>query len=211
MTHNQNLKFVTALHGDEFMPVLALASQNIPQIVANVQALALNKRLIDIDMNKSFNTEGDNYEAKRSKEVLKQISSSDLVIDFHSTSAPTDAFAIVTDLAMVGFASTFGLKHIVYMKHNIKAGHALIDHCNGVSVETGIHGTKESFENTLKIINNARLGKTFSHTLYEVDGTITEPGEYKNFELYNNDFYPVLAGEKSYDFYALRAKKIKEA
>src|SRR5690348_10589589 len=102
----KSLKFITALHGNEYMPVLALASQNIPQIVANPKALSLNQRFIDMDMNKAFNLEGSSYEQKMAAKVLAQLSPKDLVIDFHSTTAKTDPFAIITDLKMVDFAAT---------------------------------------------------------------------------------------------------------
>lgn len=206
--NTQKYTFVTALHGNETMPTQALSSKNIPQVIGNPLAIEKNQRFIDMDLNKSFGESGNSYEEKRAKEILTQIPKDSLVVDFHTTSSTTPPFAIVVDLDLVPFAQTLGLKHIVYMKHNIKSGHALINHRNGVSIEAGTHDTKEAFDETLKTISNITKNKKNKATLYEVFDIITTPGEYQNFTLYKNDFYPVLAGEKAYDFYGLKAKKI---
>jgi succinylglutamate desuccinylase len=42
----KNIIFVTGLHGNEQVPVFALASENVPQIIANPRALSLNKRYL---------------------------------------------------------------------------------------------------------------------------------------------------------------------
>ena len=202
------IQFVTALHGDERAPVLALASRNIEQIVANTAALAVGKRFIDMDMNKAFGTQGNTLEEIRAREVIKLIDPKSLIVDFHSTSAKTQPFAIIVDLKMLPFVSTIGLRHVVYMKHNIKSGHSLIDHCNGVSVETGIHDTSESFQTTLSVVDKAKNGVSSDIELYEVTGIIDKPGEYINFRKHKDGFFPVLAGEKAYDFFGLKAQRL---
>lgn len=202
------LVFVTGLHGDENIPIFALASKNIPQVIGNPEALCLGKRFLDQDLNKSFGTSGNSYEERRAKEILELIPENKTVVDFHTTSAITDPFVIVVDPALIPFAKTLGLKHVVYMKMSIKAGHALINYRSGVSVEAGNHNSFETFDNVIKIMKELKLHKEPDCLVYEVYAKIEEEGSYQNFVKHPSGFYPVLAGEKAYDFPGLKAKPI---
>lgn len=204
----KKIQFVTGLHGNERMPVLALASIGQPQIVANPKAIAKNVRFTDKDMNASFGTKGKTYEEKRAKEVLDLIDPNNLIIDLHTFSIASDPFVIIVDLKMLNFARSLGFKHIVYMKHNIKSGHALINHRNGASVEVGSHTDPASFEQALNLVQRAKSKKKINvrTNLYEVFGIIEKPGTYVNFKRHKEGFIPVLAGESSYDFYGLKAR-----
>ncbi len=211
----KNIQFVTAIHGDEPMPVLALASSGVRQIIANKKALSLGKRFIQIDMNASFGKKGNSYEEKRAREVLYKIDKKTIVIDLHTFSAMSKPFVIMVDLKMLNFAKTLGIKDIVYMKHNIKKGHALINYRNGVSIEVGNHTDPKSFERTLNIIETIRKKGCIKSkiTVYEVYDKIKNKGDYINFQVYNDsneNFYPVLAGENAYDFFGLKAKILKD-
>lgn len=64
------VQFVTALHGNEYMPTLAIASLGCKQIIGNPKALAAGKRFIDADLNGVFGLNGKGYEHRRSKELL---------------------------------------------------------------------------------------------------------------------------------------------
>lgn len=205
-------QLVTAVHGNEYMPTLALASIGEPQIVANPRALSRGVRFTEHDLNASFGTIGDSYEEKRAKELDRILEKEKVVVDFHSFSIESEPFVIVVDLSMLSLASSLGVRHVVYMKHNIKGGHALIDQHRGVSVEVGKHTDPSSFEMTLKIVNRLkrygiRPGKV---RVYEVYGRIIEKGDYVNFRE-KNGVTPVLYGERAYDglgFYGLAAREI---
>lgn len=205
------LQFVTALHGNEPLPVLALASQGVRQVVANPKALATNKRFVEQDMNASFGTGGMRYEERRAREVLRQLRPLMSVIDLHTFSAASPPFAIIVDLKMLPLAKRLQLKHIVYMKHNIKAGHALINHVDGVSVEVGKHNDPISFHLALELVE--RLGRNdtlaIMSEVYEVYDIITTPGSYTNFSLHQEGFFPVLAGENAYNHYGLKARRME--
>lgn len=205
----KKVQFITAIHGDEYIPVLALANLGIKQLVANKNALILRKRFIEKDLNASFGTNGDSYEEKLARIILKKIDKNKLVLDLHTFSAKSEPFVIIVDLKMLTFARKLGFKHVVYMKHNIKKGHALINYVNGVSIELGKHNDVEVFSRVVDLVkciaNNPKQEKTF---LYEVYGKIEKPGNYRNFKSYKNSFIPILAGEKSYDFYGLKGRKI---
>lgn len=207
-----NVQFVTAVHGNEIMPTLALASIGEPQIVANPRALARGVRLTESDLNASFGKSGDTYEEKRARELDLIIDSEMVVVDFHSFSVESEPFAIVVDLAMLPLASSLGVKHVVYMKHNIKGGHALINHHPGVSVEVGEHNDPKSFDVTMQIVKKLKKDgiKQAKVKVYEVYGRIEEKGEYVNFKK-KNGIIPVLYGERAYDglgFYGMAAREI---
>ena len=208
----KNIQFVTAVHGNEIMPTLALASIGEAQIVANPRALAMGVRFTEHDLNAAFATGGESYEEKRARELDQLLEREKLVVDFHSFSIESAPFAIVVDLEMLPLASSLGVEHVVYMKHNIKGGHALIDHHRGVSVEVGRHDDPKSFDKTLQIVK--KLKKAVANPgkvkVYEVYGRIEERGNYVNFEE-KNGVIPVLYGERAYDslgFYGLAAREI---
>lgn len=208
----KNFQFVTAVHGNEIMPTLALASIGEPQIVANPRALARGVRFVDRDLNASFGMNDDSYEEKRANELSKILDKEKFVVDFHSFSVESEPFVILVDLAMISLASSLGLKHVVYMKHNIKAGHALINYHPGVSVEVGKHRSELAFKQAIEIVEklNSEGINSGKVRVYEVYDRITEKGEYVNFAQ-KNGIIPVLYGERAYDglgFYGLAAREI---
>ncbi|MDA3815576.1 MAG: succinylglutamate desuccinylase/aspartoacylase family protein, partial [Patescibacteria group bacterium] len=153
-----NIIFITGQHGDEPIPILALSSKNVPQIIGNPKALCINKRFLDCDLNNSFGVKSNTscHEHKRAEELLKIISFKKNIIDFHTFSAESEPFVVIVDKKMIRLAYQAGLKHIVLMEHNIKNGHALINYRNGISVEVGKHNDYESFLTTLKVLDNIK-------------------------------------------------------
>ena len=211
MNSLKNIQFVTGVHGDERVPVLALASAYADQIVGNKQALAKNKRFIEKDMNASFGTKGNSYEEKEARKLLKRLDKKKPVIDFHTNQSMSEPFVIIVDKKMLFFAKTLGISRVAYMKHNVKKGHSLVNYCDGVSVEVGKHDTIESFRATLKILENLKKQKKRKVTLYEVFGKIKKPGKYINFKKCKNGFVPLFAGKNSYNCYGLKARIVKES
>lgn len=205
-----DILYITSVHGSEPMPVLALAQMGIPQLVANPRALARGVRYTEQDLNASFGTEGMTYEEVRAREIMTQVNAGSAVVDFHTFSCVSDPFAIIVDLKQLPLAVRTGVKHVVYMKHNIKAGHALINHIPGVSVEVGSHTDPGSFAFTQKTVRSLESGRTHKVRLYEVYDRILMKGKYKNFHE-KDGFVPVLYGERAYDgsnFYGLKAREI---
>lgn len=206
----KNIQFVTAVHGNEPMPTLALADMGVKQIVANPRALARGVRFTEMDLNASFGRKSETYEEQRARELMRKLDREKLVVDFHTFSCKSEPFGIIVDFAMLPLARKLGVKRVVYMKYNIKGGHALINYCPGVSVEVGSHTDPDSFELTQKIVNNLKRGIEHKIQVYEVFGRIKEKGEYTNFQS-TGKFFPVLYGERAYDsqkFYGLKAKEI---
>lgn len=204
----QNIIHVTGIHGNEIAPILAHLEKKKEQMIGNVEALLQNKRLIEKDLNQAFGINDGSIESLRAKELLSMIDEKDFVVDFHTTSSASPAFAIIVDLAMLPLARRLGLAKVVYMKHNIKKGHSLLNYRNGVALEAGLHGSKDAFDTTLRVIEHLESGKLADIELYEVYGKIDKAGEYENFVLHEDGFYPVLAGEKAYDFPGLKARRL---
>lgn len=213
---SEKYRYVTALHGNEPKPTQGLATLGVDQIVANPRALVYRVRYIEKDMNASFGTAGITYEEIRAREVLAALSSKGegIVIDMHTFSCDSPPFAIVVDEQLIPLAASLGITHVVYMKHNIKSGHALINHVSGISVELGKHDDLESFLRAQELVRRLENGILMPNeaSIYEVFGRITEMGEFHNFEP-SSEFVPVLYGEKAYfdqGFYGLMARKIAE-
>ncbi len=177
-------------------------------ILGNPQAFAANKRFIDRDLNASFETGGDSYEERRATEILGEVDTGNFVIDFHTTSSVTEPFVILTNKKMLPFAEFTGLKSVVLMTHNIKKGHALIDHRDGMSIEISGYDTPEGYRDTRSILRALESGTSTPITAYEVYGRITEPGTYVNFQQHPDGFYPIFVGEEAYDFIGLKARRI---
>lgn len=208
----KNIQFVTAVHGNEFMPTLALASMGVKQIVANPRALARGARYVERDLNASFGMRGKSYEERRARELTKLLDPRKLVVDLHTFPCESEPFAIVVDLAMIPLAARLGVNHVVYMKYNIKAGHSLINYRKGVSVEVGKHTDPRSFETTLNLVRRlgVKVPKIDKVRVYEVYGRIEEPGQFTNF-VECGGMVPVLYGEATYhDYgcYGLAAREI---
>ena len=203
------LSFVAGVHGNESLPLFALTSRGYKVIAGNPKALRRGVRFIDCDLNASFGLKGSLYEVQRANQLLELIPEKSLVVDFHTTTAITKPFAIVVDKKMVPFAATTGLKYIVIMKYNIKNAHALINYRKGISIEVGNHSTQQSFDTTLAVVDSIEKAKRNQRVkIYEVYDIIKDKGSYSNFQETPTGFIPILAGEKSYPFFGLKAKEI---
>lgn len=203
-----NIIFVAGMHGNERKPIEALREHNIPFVLGNPKAYEQNCRFIEYDLNAAFGVAPSNYETRRASEILNEIKEDDVVVDFHTTGADTPPFAIIVDENMLDLARKTGLKNVVIMEHNIKEGHALINHRRGISIEAGQHDTSASFETTLRVVKNVLKGEEHPVRLYKVFDKITKPGDYVNFQEHKDGFVPIFIGEPAYNFIGLKAVEI---
>lgn len=207
-------QYVTALHGNEPLPSLALAEMGVDQVVANPRALARGVRFTEQDMNASFGREGEKYEERQAREVLARLDKEQAVIDMHTFSRKSPPFAIIVDMKMLSLAKLVGMRRVVYMKHNIKAGHALINHRKGVSVEMGRHDDYKSFERVCEMVKRLEAGDVKRDSdvkVYEVFGRIKEKGKYVNFQSCREGYVPIFYGEEAYrdkGYLGLKAREI---
>ncbi len=232
--------FVVCQHGDEVTPLKILRKDfkdNIPYIIANPKALEENKRFVESDLNRSFSGKNITYEEKLAQKLLKEFKKYSCVIDFHTSTAKSPIFAIITKptKAHLNLAQKLGIGKIVYMKNSIAQGNALIDSVKlGISVECGPEGSDENYQAIKKSIKNYLSSKTkkVKPEYYEIYGTLkAEPGEkltdnIQSFKLVKKDeqlskkgtnikyakenFYPIMPREKSYiGILCVLAKKVK--
>lgn len=193
----RNIRVVAGMHGNERMPVQALCDAGIEFLLANPRAYKRNVRFTEQDLNASFGTRQVKYESRRASEILKQIGRDELVIDFH-TSAEKIPFVVLVDRKMIPLAEWTGVRRVVFMKHNIKKGRALINYRDGISIEAGAHADAVSMKNTVRILRAVSKRVRRAVVVYEVYGEIREPGKYTNFKLHADGFIPVLANEPEY-------------
>lgn len=211
LSSNRKIVFVAGIHGNERMPVRALTEAGADFILGSPKAYDLNVRLVEEDLNASFGLLSDSYESKRAAEMLQHINEDALVIDFHTTEAEHTPFVIIVDEKMIPLAERTGIERVVIMRHNIKQGHALINHRNGISIEAGAHTDERSYHTTLDIVNNLSKDTKYPITLYEVYDEITKPGEYINFQQHQAGFVPILANESAYELkglFGLKARRV---
>lgn len=101
----RKIAIVGGTHGNELTGVYAVRKfEQFPQLVqrdsfecitllANPQAIAMNRRYVDRDLNRSFdgqdlvNQELTGYEAKRAKEIATELAGVDLIIDLHTSTS----------------------------------------------------------------------------------------------------------------------------
>lgn len=82
---------IGGMHGNEPLGidiVQQLSTQpisNVTGVIANTQAIKVNRRFTNADLNRSFPGGTDSYEERRAKEFLELCKDFDLVLDFHNT------------------------------------------------------------------------------------------------------------------------------
>lgn len=93
-THGNELTGVYAIKKFEQFPnLIARASFECVTLLANPQAVVMNRRYVDRDLNRSFTNEDlvnpdlAGYEATRAKEIASQLTDIDLIIDLHSSTS----------------------------------------------------------------------------------------------------------------------------
>ncbi|MBU6415307.1 succinylglutamate desuccinylase/aspartoacylase family protein [Patescibacteria group bacterium] len=207
----QKIIFVAGLHGNERMPVEALTENGIRFILGNPRAYEKNTRYTKKDLNASFGVDHKDYECVRAKEILNEISGGALVVDFHTTASDAQPFVIVVDEKMLPLAGRTGIERVVIMRHNIKNGHALINHRSGISVEAGTHKNRSSYQTTLGVVRNVLGEKEYPVVLYEAYDEIKEPGDYKTFQMHADGFIPILSNEPEYEsqgLFGLKARRL---
>lgn len=208
MHAQEELTFIAGVHGNERIPVEVLTALGVPFILGNPRAYAQDVRFTERDLNASFGTGGLTYEEQRAQELRAELQGRS-VVDFHTTTAVADPFVIITNMELLPLARRVGVERVVYMAHNFKSGHALIDYIPGISVEISSAepaGCRQTVERVVQSIESDRVTPI---TLYEAYGVITEEGEYTNFVPHSSGFIPLFVGEVAYDFIGLKMRTLR--
>jgi len=215
------------VHGDEQFG-LKLSNKVNHILISNPQAVKLNKRFVEEDLNRSFNKKGNSFEIKLARVLLKKFKGYNLV-DIHTTTADMKEFGIVTKANnyKIKLCKKLGLKKVVIMGDEVASGHSFIDNVeNGISIEIGEKYCNDNLaKNLAKRINN--LDKNSDPIIYQsfnkLEGKFdklymenfkqVKVGdliyEYKGKKHYaDRDFIPLFIGEKHYDYICVMARRV---
>jgi hypothetical protein len=198
---------VAYVHGNEDLGV-----SSFPFFIANMEAKKQNKRFIDVDLNRCFPGKLDgNCEEKAAAELLEKLKDFDYVIDIHSTTADTESFVIITKNNAKKLALAVPLNKLVIMEQHIAQNKALIDHVCGISIEFSKKTKPDEVKDiVMETIENLKQRKKIHKQVYSVYGTKKTNKNihlqnFKKTKLDGEIFYPVLFGEKEYDFLCMKA------
>lgn len=185
--------------------------------LANPKAHRLNKRYIESDMNRSFSSNQDSYEAIRAKKLLAKIKASnyDLVLDLHTTTDKTESFFIVPaehSETVNDFLKISPIIKIVAMRHKIIETSLIGNVNHALSVEASIQLIDKDFLEllieSLEKYLHSDVPVNATKELFYVDMLIDKesytPAQFqrmKNFERFEYNFYPILIRSRSYRKY----------
>lgn len=197
---------VGCLHGDETvgykvikeLQKLKIIKGQLKTIIGNDRAFIFNTRFIDKDLNRSFpgNKKSEYFEERRASEIIEVISSSDYVIDIHSTTSDSKDVIIIKKKNTIinKMISVINPSKVVLMPKNFGDG-SLIKFCSGISMEYG-KNNKGTFTKSLNDIKRlmSNLGmiednssKIINKTkFYEIFGTEIKPKGFKLSKLIHN-------------------------
>lgn len=182
---------------------------HIDFLIGNPRARRQNVRLVESDMNRSFNGQADTYEEQRAAEVLKYITKQefDLVLDLHTTTCEQPP-CIITASTSHQFINATSITHIVHMHHDtVKT--SLIGVCpRAISIEVNENNVNAEIADALcKDIERfiSEKPSRANKQIYRVDGLLEKTEisaddvlQLRNFHKSKFGFYPILVGENSY-------------
>jgi succinylglutamate desuccinylase len=207
--NQKKVLFVCCTHGDEH--VGRFIFDNYPQgkneyfewksIIANPEAMYLNQRYVDTDLNRSFpgNQQSKKYEERRAAILTDIIKQYDVVIDIHGALCPQEDSIIVTkyneDIAEQ--ISYLDLKHVI---HNNSIPGLLVNQAKiGITLEYGfperhLDGYRRVEKTILGFLKKEKSKQKKKHYEYfgELSTTIIEK---TGFSLTN--FKPLTEKEKT--------------
>ncbi len=200
---------VYCLHGDELMTEkvakeLQYEFGEIEIVLGNPVARESEKRFIESDLNRSFNSNKKTAEAKRAKELIKILGgfNDNLIIDLHTTKANMPPVAIVTDLSQIALVSRLGMDKAIYMPPQFSSGGSLIENVsNAVSIEFFADADSKSmvknFIRSAYAFDSSKIDELEVYFVEEIVKGRNDP-EIENFRKLRDGSYPVFSGEPAY-------------
>ncbi|HLD40411.1 MAG TPA: succinylglutamate desuccinylase/aspartoacylase family protein [Candidatus Nanoarchaeia archaeon] len=219
---------VGGVHGNEHIGVHVIEklagleiAGSLKYIIANEEALQLNQRFVEADLNRSFpGKRYGNHEEKLADTLLKELSDADYVFDIHSTSVETPDFVIT--VGKNSLAQYFPLPKVVDMSGFAKGVSLIENVTQGISLEyADITSAKQVACQLQQCLVNLGLLKGSPAPLqqerYVVYKILEKTEQNKNITLENfvetelngERFIPILYGEGGYpDILCLKARKV---
>ena len=202
--------FVVCTHGNETLGLRALDKikqrEEIDFIIANPEALGKFQRFIDCDLNRSFGSKKPwKHEECLAWDLLDRFKNYDVIVDIHSTTAPTEKMAIVNKETpeVKAILECLQFKNIVYFKKGIADG-AMTNHFNGLALEYPADADlNEVISDVITISHEDLSRKKRKANKFEVFDVI------KNFNLQEIDYIPLFIGEVNYkNMVGFKARRI---
>ena len=151
------LLVITGVHGNEsslYEPLKKEFKSKINLILANPKAIKADKRYIDQDLNRSFNTKG-SYESKLATKLKKFCKGYELVLDLHTHNS-NEKFCLTANNKLKKFIAQLDVPYCIKIGKNLTNKKSLIENVNNsVSIEVGKHKTKSAKKSAIKIVKNA--------------------------------------------------------
>ncbi|MDD5566812.1 MAG: succinylglutamate desuccinylase/aspartoacylase family protein [Patescibacteria group bacterium] len=231
----KEILFIVATHGDEGFSVEVLkkldqtvTEKNYDWIIANEEALKINKRFIDCDLNRVApgNIKSNKYEERRAAEILAISRKYKYVIDLHGTSANTGIFTIITapTLENLQLAAILPIKRNVIWQNNRTYGPITKYVKCGVEIECGPKNSSKNINSLYWFLKNFLNSNTSNQLLpiplreyYRVYGKLSKklfkkalhkPNEFDSLKVKNENFFPLFVNCYQ-DISCLKLKRIK--
>ena len=136
---------IGGMHGNEMLGIDLVKSlqenplENIDSVLANEEAIKVNKRFVEQDLNRSFPgvKSSGMYEQQRPIELLEMCKDYDIVFDFHNTFCPDNDCTFVGDGAneeLLAVSWLLGLPRVIVADYDCINKYAL----NCVSIEISV-------------------------------------------------------------------------
>lgn len=200
--------------------------QTVDYLCGNPKAYRRNVRFIESDLNRSYVANPKTYEEKRAQRILQIIRAGkyDYILDIHTAREEVGRFFLVTHLdeTMQRIISASGLNRVAFMPPKI-AKHSLIGNVpNAISIEyeRKLAARPQAVQEIVELVGNLLEGRAGANEreVFYVQGAIPLDSRIsrtaKNFELCDEDFYPVIFGPGNTAYtehkgFAARKKKLQ--
>lgn len=200
--------------------------ENIYYKIGNLKAKKQKTRFTESDLNRSYNCGSKTYEQRRSKAIMKYITTNqfDLVIDLHTTTCDQEPCMIIpsinSDIKDIIDASF--IEHIILMKNDVINQSLIGSYSKSISIEISKDQIDDSMLEKLvddikRFLDNEKNPR--NATVYHVHEFINkneiseqDAAKMKNFQMSLYGFYPILIGERTYkeqtSYLGFKANKI---
>jgi len=191
--NRQKVLIVCCTHGDEHVgrfifdnyPVGKNDFYEWTTIIGNPQAMYLNQRFVDTDLNRSFpgHKSSESYEERRAFQLTEKIKHFDIVIDIHGALCP-QADSIILNQSGPEIDGLLEFLNPVHIVHNAPMAGLLVDQAKiGITLEYGfpekhLDGYRRVETTIVNFLNKVPASETKKH--YRYFGEVTTQQAHDN-------------------------------
>ena len=188
---------IGGMHGNEMLGIDLVKSlqenplENIDSVLANEEAIKINKRFVEQDLNRSFPGVKSSgiYEQQRPIELLKMCKEYDIALDFHNTFCPDNDCTFVGEGAneeLLGASRLLGLPRVIVADYDCINKYAL----NCVSIEISVEKFRFVYRMTLEDKTRLNLDQANLRAFQQIDQSLAEKMGVKT------PAYPIFINDK---------------